>query len=94
MNFIHILLITMNKMLATHMLTCFIVLGFLAHGKSTAWEDTDACAKKYRCALEIYLMTVLSSLFGIIIDCVINVLGCGKNIVDGIDATDKQYLKG
>ena len=28
-------------------------------GMSTVWEDTDGFAKKYMCALYIYLMTVL-----------------------------------
>ena len=61
---------------------------------STVWEDTDGCSKQYRWALDIYLMTVLSSLYGIIMDRAINVPGHGKNVVDGINVTGKRYLKG
>ena len=68
--------------------------GRLVSGMSTVWEDTDGCAKKYRCALTIYLMTVLSSSYGIIMDHAMNPPGHGKNVVDGLNATDKHYLKG
>ena len=56
-------------------------------------EDTDGCANKYRCALDIYLMTVLSSSYGIIMDRVINETVHGNNFVDRINATEKLYLK-
>ena len=75
-----------------HLFKKSLYWGFF-HGKSTAWENTGGCTKQYKYALGIYLMTVLSSIFGIIIDFVINVPGCENNIVDGIDATDKQYFK-
>ena len=39
-------------------------------------------------------MNVLSSSCGIIMDRAINAPGHGKNIVDGINSTDKPYLKG
>ena len=39
-------------------------------------------------------MTMLSSSYGIIIDCVINVPGHGKNVLDEFNATDKRNLKG
>ena len=64
------------------------------YGISIVWEDTDGCAKQYRWALSIYLMTVLSSSYGIIMNRAIDVLGHGKNFIDGINATDKRYLKG
>ena len=63
-------------------------------GISTVWEDTYGCDKQYRCGLSIYLMTVLSSSYGIIKDSVINVTGHGNNVVDGINATEKRNLKG
>ena len=44
-------------------------------------------------AMAIYVITVLSSLYGIIMDREIKVPGNGKNVVDGINATDKHYLK-
>ena len=60
---------------------------------STAWEDTNGCANQYRCALNIYLMNVLSSSYGIIMDHAMNSSGHGKNVVDGINAMEKLYLK-
>ena len=39
-------------------------------------------------------MTVLSYSYVIMMDREINAPGYGKNIVDGINATDKCYLKG
>ena len=59
----------------------------------TVWEDTDGCANKYRCALAIYLMTVLSSSYGIIINRAINAPVHGNDVVYGINATDKHYFK-
>ena len=50
--------------------------------------------KQYRCALDIYLMTVLSSSYGIMMDSSINEPGHGENVVDGLNAADKRYLKG
>ena len=61
---------------------------------STVWEDTDGRAKQYMCALAIYLMTVLSSSYVIIIDSAINSPVSGKNVVDRLNATEKRYLKG
>ena len=71
-----------------------IVSGILVSGVSKLWEDTDGCTKKYRFALDIYLMNVLSSSYGIIMDHAINEPGHGNNFVDGLNATDKRYLKG
>ena len=39
-------------------------------------------------------MTVSSSSYGNIINCAINALGNVKNVVDGLNSTDKHYLKG
>ena len=36
---------------------------------------------------------MLSSWYGIIIDSAINAPGHGNNVVDGMNATDKRYLK-
>ena len=40
------------------------------------------------CALYLYLMTVLSSSYGIIMDCAINARGNGNNVVYGINTKD------
>ena len=60
---------------------------------STVWEDTNGCENQYRCALDMQLIIVLLSLYGIIMDCAINAPVHGKNVFDGINATEKIYLK-
>ena len=52
--------------------------GILVPCISTVWEDTDGCVKQYMCALAIYLMTVLSSAYGIIMDPKINAPSYGN----------------
>ena len=66
----------------------------LVSGMLTLWEYTDGFAKKYRCYLTIYLMNVLSSSYGIIMDQAMNTPGHGNNVVDGLNATRNLYLKG
>ena len=43
--------------------------------------------------MDIYLINLLSSLYGIIIGCTIIAPGHVNNVVGGINATDKHYLK-
>ena len=38
---------------------------------STVWENTDGYANQYRCDLSVYLMTMLSSSYVIIMNCTI-----------------------
>ena len=52
-----------------------------------------AVQKNNRCAIEIYLTTVLSDIFGFIMDHGISLPSHRSNIVDGIHATDTLYLK-
>ena len=59
---------------------------------STIWENTDGCAEKYRCASALYLMSVMSKTYSIIIDRGISAPGHGKEVVDGIIAVDKHYI--
>ena len=72
----------------------FLESGILVSGMSKVMEDTDGYAKQYRWALDTYLMTVLPYSYGTIMNRAIDVLGHGKNFIDGINATDKRYLKG
>ena len=63
----------MNKKHVIYMLICFIYLKIfesviLVAGISTVWEYTDGGEKQYRCALAIYLILLLSSSYGIIMD--------------------------
>ena len=61
----------------------------LVCGMSIVWEDTNGCAKQYMWALAIYLMTVLSSSYGIIMEREINAPGYGKIVVDGLNVMEK-----
>ena len=76
-----------------HILKQFFELGILVYGMSTVWEDNNGCVKQYRCDLDIYLITVLSYSYGIIMNRTINSLVHVNNVVNGINATDKRYLK-
>ena len=51
---------------------------------STVWEDTNGYAIQYKCNLDIYLMTMSRA---------INAPDHGNNVVDGINTTEKRYLK-
>ena len=59
---------------------------------STIWENTDGCAEQYRCASALYLMSVMSQTYSIIIDRGISAPGHGKEVVDGLNAVDKRYI--
>ena len=60
---------------------------------STVWEDTDGYVNLYGCALAVYLITVISYLYGIIMGCAINAHSHGNNTVDRLNATVKNDLK-
>ena len=76
-----------NKMHMIHMLIWFIYLkkklesGILVSGMSTVWEDIDGGTNQYKRALPIYLMTVLSSSYGIIMDHAVNAPVHGKMLL-------------
>ena len=77
----------MNNIHVIHMLICFIYLklfesGILVPGISNVWEDTGGCDMQFRCYLSIYLMTVISSSYGIIIDRGINAPSVVNNFFD------------
>ena len=59
---------------------------------SKIWENTDGCAEQYRCASALYLMSVISQTYSIIIDRGISAPGNGKEVVDGLNAVDKRYI--
>ena len=70
----------------------YLELRILVSVISTVWEDTGSSSKKYRCALSIYFMIVLSSSYVIIMYRKINAPGHENNIADGINAPNKCYL--
>ena len=62
-------------------------------GISKLWEDTYVWAKQYRQDLDIYLLTVLPSSYGILMNTEKNASGHGSNVVDWINVTEKWYPK-
>ena len=56
------------------------------------WENTDGCAEQYRCASALYLVSVLSQCYSIIIDLSISAPVHGKEVVDVIYSIDKRYM--
>ena len=98
-NSINVLLLKTNNMHVIYMLIRFIYSkifesGLLVSAMSRVREDIDGCAKQYMRDLNLYLMTVLSYSYGIIMDLVINAPGHWKNVFVGINSTEKRYLKG
>ena len=59
---------------------------------STIWENTDGCDEKYRCASALYLMSVISQCYSIIIDRGTSSPGSGKEVLDGLNSVDKRYI--
>ena len=59
---------------------------------TTLWEETDGCAKQYRCATAMYLLLLIFVRFNIVIDRVMEAPGHGKDVVDGLNATDKAFF--
>ena len=58
----------------------------------TIWENNDGCAEQYRCASALYLMSVMSKCYSIIIDRGIISPGHGKEVVDGLNDVDNHYI--
>ena len=56
-------------------------------------EETDGCAKQYRCASAINLLSMLPMKYNIVIDRAVGAPGHGKDVVDGLNALDERYLK-
>ena len=59
---------------------------------SNIWENKDGCTKQYRYATALYLLSMLAHAYNIIIDCVVEKLGHGREVFDGLNATDKLFL--
>ena len=57
----------------------------------TMWDQTDGCAKQYRCSIAYYLMSYLSKPYQIVLDGAVDTPGHGKYVVDGFNAVQKQY---
>ena len=56
------------------------------------WDQTDGCAKQYRCSISYYLMSYLSTSYKIVLDRAVDTPGHGKYVVDGFNVVQKRYL--
>ena len=59
---------------------------------STVWENNEGCAEKYLCDSALYLMSVMSQFYSIIIDRDISAPGHGKEVVNELNSVDKLYI--
>ena len=64
----------------------------LTKSLSTIWENTDGCAEQYGFDSSLYLMSVTSQIYSIIIDRGISAPGHGKEVFDGFNDFDKSYI--
>ena len=62
----------------------------LGSGHSNIWDNTEGCAENYRCSTALYLLSILSQSFNIIIDHGISVPGHKREVVDNLNATYKR----
>ena len=60
--------------------------------KSNIWQNTGGCADKYRCATALYLSLIFSHAYNILIDCGVESLGNDKDVVVGLNTTDKRSI--
>ena len=58
----------------------------------TMWDQTDGCAKQYKCSIAYYLMSYLQKSYQIVLDRAVDTPGHGKYVVDGFNDVQKQYL--
>ena len=56
------------------------------------WDQTDGCAKQYRCSIAYYMMYFLSKSYQIVLDRAVDTPGHGNYVVDGFNAVQKRYL--
>ena len=58
----------------------------------TMCDQTDGCAKQYRCSIAYYMMSYLSKSYQIFLDRAVYTPGNGKDVVGGFNAVQKRYL--
>ena len=58
----------------------------------TIWDQTGGYANQYRCSIAYYLMFFLSKSYQIVLDRTVDTTGHEKDVVDGFNAVQKQYL--
>ena len=67
--------------------------GELKGQRTTILDHSDGCSKQYRCGTALYLLSVISSQYGVTVDGMIGAPGHGKDGVDDLNATTKKYIK-
>jgi hypothetical protein len=55
-------------------------------------DDTDGCAKQFRSGTALYLNSLLATTHGVILDRAVGAPGHRKEIVDDLNAVDKQFI--
>ena len=60
--------------------------------KSNIWDNIYGCAEQYICATALYLLSMFYHAYNIEIVCGVGAPGHGKDVVDGLNATDKRFL--
>ena len=60
--------------------------------RSNIWDNTDVCAEHYRCDTDLYLFSILSQLYDIIIDRGISAPVKIRYFADGLNDTDKIFI--
>ena len=60
--------------------------------KSKIWNNIDGFDYEYICATELYLLSMLSYVYNIVIDCGIGAPGHGKDVVYGLKDTEESFL--
>jgi hypothetical protein len=58
-----------------------------------ATDATDGCGKQYRSATTLFLLSLIATEFDLTFDRAIGAPGHGKDIVDGLNVTDKMSLQ-
>ena len=65
---------------------------FLMTNKSTIWYNIDGCADQYKCATTLYLLSILYYAYNIVIDYDVGGYMHGKDVLDVLNATNKDFL--
>ena len=85
-----------NTAHSKHFIKILKEIKMLTSSLSKIWDNTDGeedgCAEQYRCASALYLMSVMSQYYSVIIYCGISSPVNGKEVVDSINAIYKHYI--
>ena len=65
----------------------------MASSLTKIWGNTDDCAEYYICASALYLTSVMSKCYSVIIDHGISATIHRKEVVGGINDIDKNYIQ-